>query len=101
MATLGVFAAAGLVTWLLRATLIVFVPSRSVAARLARVFRYAAPAAFASMAATSVAASERAGNGRWQLDVAVLLTGVAAWRSKNLAITIVVGAAATTILSRF
>lgn len=87
-------AAAGAVTWLLRAALIVFVPATAVTARVAAMLRYAAPAAFASLAVPTVtAAADDTGGGRWAFAVATVVAALVAYRSRNLMLTIAVGTA--------
>jgi branched-subunit amino acid transport protein len=100
MTTLVVMVAAGALSWLLRATFIVLVPSGRAAARVASLLRYGAPAAFASIIAISVtSASHRTDDALWRYGVAILVTAAAAYRLRNLAFAIVIGAAAITVLT--
>jgi branched-subunit amino acid transport protein len=102
MTTLVVMASAGLLTWLLRATFIVLVPSKSAAARVAAVLRYGAPAAFASIVAVSVtSAANRTDDALWRYGLAIVITAAAAYRLRNLAVSIAIGAGAITLLTLF
>ena len=102
MTTFAVLAAGGAVTWLLRAALIVFVASTGFADRIAAALRYAAPAAFASLAVTSLtAASHDTGDALWRYAIAAAVTAAAARLGRNLAVPLLAGAATVTVLTSF
>lgn len=100
MTTFIVLAAGGALTWLLRAALIVFTPSTAVADRMATALRYASPAAFASLAMTSLTtAAHDTGHGVWRYAAAVAVTAVTARFARNLAVPLLTAAAAVTVLT--
>jgi branched-subunit amino acid transport protein len=100
MTTFAVLAAGGAITWLLRATLIVFTPSSAVANRLGAALRYAPPAAFATLAVTSLtAAAHDTGHSIWRYAAAAAVTAVTARFTRNLAVPLAAGAAAITVLT--
>jgi branched-subunit amino acid transport protein len=97
MTLLAVFVVGALLSWACRAMFVVLLPPGAVAVRFARGLRYAAPAAFASIVASSAAA--RPSYGGWQFAVAAAVAGLAAWRWRNLAVPVIAGAAAMALLS--
>lgn len=105
MTTFAVLTAGGAVTWLLRTALIVFIPSTVVADRLAAALRHAAPAAFASLAVTSLtAASRETGDAIWRYAVGAAVTAATARSARfgrNVAVPLLAGAATVTVLTIF
>ena len=100
MSTLAVLAAAGALTWLLRASLIVSTPSTSAAERIARALRYAAPAALAVLAVTSLTGAARdTGDAVWRYAIAAAVAAATARPGRNLALPLLAGAATITVLT--
>jgi branched-subunit amino acid transport protein len=96
MTDFAIITAAGLVTWLLRASFISLVGSRELPASSEQVLRYARPAVLAALAASATV-----GSGGLVASVALVprlagagSAGLAAWRTGNMLITLAVGFAA-------
>lgn len=97
MTLLVVFLIGAVLSWMCRAMFVVLLPAEGLATRLTSVLRYAAPAAFASIVASSAAAQPDFGG--WRFAVAAAVTAVIAWRARNLAVTTIGGAAAMALLT--
>lgn len=99
MSTVALFAAAGGLSWVLRAAFITLVPARRLPAYVVSVLRYAGPAAFASLLASALTGGSAAASAHlWQLIVATAVAGLVAWRLRSLMATVLSGAGAITIL---
>ena len=101
MRTLLVFVAGGFASWLLRVAFIALAPSGQPPPPVARLLRYAAPAAFASLIAASVSGIAT-GDGRlagWPVLAATAVTLVVAWRTGRVLLTFAVGVAAATVFA--
>ena len=93
MNTLGVFVAAGAVSWVLRASFILGLRSRESATRIEPVVRQAAPAALAALVATSlVSIADHSRHGAWPLALAAGAAVLVARRTRNLTLVILAGA---------
>jgi branched-subunit amino acid transport protein len=100
--TLALFAAAGAVTWLLRAAFITLVPARRLPTSVVDTLRYAGPAAFAALLVTTLTAHPAGPTAdQWQAIAAVAVAALVTWRIPNLMVTIATGAVAVTVLSLF
>ena len=100
MRTFVVLAAAGATTWILRAALIVFMPSTATAQRISTALRYAAPAAFAALAATALTtAADDTGREIWPFAVAAVVTVLTARPGRNLALPLLAGAVTVSLLT--
>lgn len=100
MRTFAVMAAAGGVTWVLRATLIVLVPSTDLTSRFGAMLRYAAPAALASLTATTMTTVvHQNSDSWWSFAVATALAAIVGLRTRNITLTLASGMAAITLLT--
>ncbi len=96
MTDIAIIAAAGLVTWMLRASFISLVGSRELPSSSEQVLRYARPAVLAALAASATI-----GSGGLVASVTLVprlvgagTAGITAWRTGNMLITLAVGFAA-------
>jgi branched-subunit amino acid transport protein len=97
MTLLVVFLIGAVLSWACRAMFVVLLPAGPLAMRVTSGLRYAAPAAFASIVASSAAAQPHWGG--WRFAVAALVAALIGWRFRNLAITTIGGAAAMALLT--
>jgi branched-subunit amino acid transport protein len=93
MTALVIVLAASLVTWLLRIGFITVLPAERLPARIQRAFDDVAPAVLAAIVVSHVAHAGGPGTIPWPTLAAVLAAAVLAWRSRNLALPVVVGVA--------
>lgn len=101
MRTLSVFAAGGLVSWLMRVAFIALIPVGRIPKNLTGVLQHASPAAFAALAAAAVSSTE-AGPGPlsgWPVVAATLTTLVVARRAPHSVLILVVGATTATLFA--
>src|SRR4051812_38948065 len=100
MTAFAALAAGGAVTWLLRVALIAFLPRTAVGAQIAAGLRYAPPAAFATLAVMSLtAAAHNTGRSVWPYATGAAITFITARFVRNLAVPLLAGAAAVTLLA--
>lgn len=100
MSTVGIFVAAGALTWVLRASFIFGLRSRESAARLEPMVKLAAPAALAALAATSLSSiGDDSRQGQWPLVAGALVAALAARRTRNLTVVILGGAGVVGLLA--
>ena len=100
MSTFAVLAAAGAITWMLRAALIVFMPSTVAAQRISAALRYAAPAAFAALTVTALnTAAHDTRHALWPFAVAAVVTVLTARPGRNLAVPLLAGAMTVSVLT--
>jgi branched-subunit amino acid transport protein len=97
MTGVGLMAAAGALTWVLRAAFTTLMPARHLPSSVLGTLRYAAPAAFASLLATALAAGPTATV--WKPLLAAGVAALVAWRLRNLMATVGAGAVAISVLS--
>jgi branched-subunit amino acid transport protein len=88
-----IIAAAGVVTWLLRASFITLAGSRELPEGAQGLLAHARPALLSALLATATIGSGGAAGGLVLLPkiAGVAVAGVVAWRRRNLAVTLLVG----------
>ena len=102
MRTVAILAAGGFVTWLLRVAFIALAPAGHPPRLVSRGLRYAAPAAFAALVAVSVSdtANSPGPLSGWTVLAATAFTGLVAWRTRNVPLTLLAGVVAVTALTQ-
>jgi branched-subunit amino acid transport protein len=98
MTALLIVLSASLATWLLRIGFITVLPAERLPARVQRAFDDVAPAVLAAIVVSHVVRAGGSGELPWQTLGAVLAAAAVAWRSRNLALPVVVGVAAFGLL---
>jgi branched-subunit amino acid transport protein len=93
MTALVVVLTAAVATWLLRIGFITVLPAERLPARVHRAFDEVAPAVLAAIVVTHVVRAAGPGDIPWETLAAVLAAAVVAWRSRNLALPVIVGVA--------
>lgn len=87
--------AVGLVTYAMRAGLILALADAELPSWLLRALRYVGPAVLAALTVTLVADTDAANRGlTWPEMAGLAVAGSTAWKTKNLAVTLVFGMAA-------
>lgn len=90
--TLAAVVLVGLITYVMRAGLILALADAELPPWLLRALRYVAPAVLGALTVTLVADPDAANRGvSWPEVVGLLVAGPVAWKTKNLAVTLVVG----------
>lgn len=93
--TLAAVVFVGAVTYVMRAGLILALADAELPPSLLRALRYVAPAVLGALTVTLVADPDAANRGvAWAEVVGLLVAGPVAWKTRNLAVTLVVGMAA-------
>jgi branched-subunit amino acid transport protein len=93
MTALVIVLAASLVTWLLRIGFITVLPAERLPAHIQRAFDDVAPAVLAAIVVSHVVHAGGPGEIPWPTLASVLAAAVVAWRSRNLALPVVIGVA--------
>jgi branched-subunit amino acid transport protein len=93
MTALLIVLSASLATWLLRIVFITVLPAERLPARVQRAFDDVAPAVLAAIVVSHLVRAGASGEIPWQTLGAVLAAAAVAWRSRNLALPVVVGVA--------
>lgn len=89
---LAATAAVGLITYVMRAGLILALADAALPQWLLRALRYVGPAVLAALTVTLVADPDAANRGvSWPEVIGLGIAGPVAWKTKNLAVTLVVG----------
>jgi branched-subunit amino acid transport protein len=97
MTSVALFAAAGALTWVLRAAFITLLPARHLPVSVLQTLRYAAPAAFAGLLGSALADGPSATV--WKPILASSVAALVAWRLRNLMATVAAGALAISVLA--
>ncbi len=93
--TLAAVVFVGVVTYVMRAGLILALADAELPPWLLRALRYVAPAVLGALTVTLVADPDAVNRGvSWPEVVGLVVAGPVAWKTKNLAVTLVVGMAA-------
>jgi branched-subunit amino acid transport protein len=93
MTALLIVLTASLATWLLRIGFITMLPAERLPARVQRAFDDVAPAVLAAIVVSHVVRAGGPNEISWPTLAAVAAAAAVAWRSKNLALPVVVGVA--------
>jgi branched-subunit amino acid transport protein len=93
MTPLLIVLAASITTWLLRIGFIAALPAERLPARVQRAFDDVAPAVLAAIVVSHVVRAGGPGEIPWPTLAAVLAAALVAWRSRNLALPVLVGVA--------
>jgi branched-subunit amino acid transport protein len=91
MTPLLIVLACSIATWLLRVGFITVLPAERLPARVQRAFDDVAPAALAAIVVSQVVLAGGTGGIPWSTLAAVLAAAAVAWRSRNLALPVLVG----------
>jgi branched-subunit amino acid transport protein len=91
MTALLIVLSASLATWLLRILFITVLPAERLPARVQRAFDDVAPAVLAAIVVSHVVRAGGPGEIPWPTLGAVLAAAAVAWRSRNLALPVVIG----------
>jgi branched-subunit amino acid transport protein len=86
-----IVAIVGVMTYSMRAVVIVAMANRTIPASIERALRSVGPAVLAALAVNLAAGGEGGPSLTWPEALALTVAGLAAWKSKNLIVTLTAG----------